>query len=575
MRKRRQSFLQGAAILGAATVLVKLIGAMFKIPLMNLIGGVGMGDFTIAYDIFRPLSALALAGLPVAVSKLVSENAATGRLRDIRRLLRLSAALFVLTGALGSALMLFGARRFAAALGSPESWLCIAALAPALFFCCLMAAYRGYYQGLNNMSPTALSQVVEALCKLGFGTALSFLFMHAAAGGEAGGLPLRLPKAVRGLAASGMGAVGAVLGVSLSTACGAAFLLLRHYLCGDGLERRQLQQAPKPENSLSLLKKMAHIALPACLGSVAAHVTSLIDLASIMNRLERALEEDAPALFACYPGLLEQGLMPAEAARFLYGAYSGIALNIFSLIPSLMTTVGVSILPAVAGAWAAGDRRGAQKNVQAMLRLSALLVFPAGCGLWALSGPITQLLYGARPLEAQVAAMLLRRLALPMVLVSLVTPVSAVLQAAGQVDVPVKLMVGGGAIKLALNLLLVGRPQQNILAAPLGTLACYAFILIGSLRALRLGAGLHLPYGRLWIKPAIGGALCALCASTAHGLLSRFLQGRGITVLAIGIGAGFYLIFILLSGALQKEELSVLPQGEKIVKILEKHGMIG
>ena len=570
---KKQGFLQGAVILGAATVAVKLIGALFKIPLMNLIGGVGMGDFTIAYDIFRPLSALALAGLPVAVSKLVSESAATGRLRDIRRLLRLSVMLFIITGAFGSALMLLGARRFAAALGSPESWLCIAALSPALFFCCLMAAYRGYYQGLNNMLPTALSQVVEALGRLGFGTALSFLFVRAAAGGRVGGLTL--PGALRGLPASGMGAVGAVLGVSLSTACGAGYLLLRHHLRGDGLRGRALRQAPRPEKSLLLLYRMARIALPACLGSVVAHVTELIDLASIMNRLERALTVDAPALFACYPGLLEQGLSPAETARFLYGAYSGIALNIFSLIPSLMTTVGVSILPAVAGAWAAGDRRGAQKNVEAMLRLCALLVFPAGCGLWALSGPITQLLYGARPLEAQVAAMLLRRLALPMVLVSLVSPVSAVLQATGQVDVPVKLMVGGGAIKLSLNLLLVGRPRLNILAAPLGTLACYAFILAGSLRALHRGAGLHLPYGRLWLRPAIGGALCGVCASTAYGLLSRFLQGQGKTVLAIGIGAGFYLIFIFLSGALQKEELLMLPKGEKIAKILEKHGMIG
>ena len=111
--RKKQSFLQGAVILGVATLGVKLIGAMFKIPLANLIGGVGMGDFTIAYDIFRPLNSLAVAGLPVAVSKLTSESVATGRLRDARRILRLSSALFFVTGAAGCAVMLLGARPFA------------------------------------------------------------------------------------------------------------------------------------------------------------------------------------------------------------------------------------------------------------------------------------------------------------------------------------------------------------------------------------------------------------------------------------------------------------------------------
>ncbi len=577
-RQKKQSFLQGAAILGAAALLVKLIGAMFKIPLMNLIGGVGMGDFTIAYDIFRPFSALAVAGLPVAVSKLVSESAATGRLRDVRRILRLSMALFFAGGLLASACMFFGARRFAAALGSPDSFLSIAALSPALFFCCMMSAYRGYYQGLNNMVPTAASQVIEALCKLVGGTALAVFFMRFAARGlPVPGSPLWQLYGTAGgrVQISEFGAVGAVLGVTLSTACGALFLFLRHHLGGDGISRGELQRAPGPESRRRLLKKMIRIALPVCLGSLAVHLTSFIDLLSIMNRLEHALRLDEGALLSSYRGLIPEGYSHAQTAKFLYGCYSGIAVNIFNLIPSLVAALGVSILPAVAGAWAAGRRREAGRSIESMLRVTALMVFPAGCGLMALSEPVCMLLYGARPQEAKIAAMLLRSLALPMVLVSLSTPVNAVLQAVGRVDTPVRLMVAGGALKLGLNFLLVGQPQLNIQAAPVGTLACYLLIVLCSLRVLKNAAGLQLSYGKIFLKPLLAAFLCGLAAYTAYGLLGRLLQSRWTTVLAILTGAGFYLAILLLSRTLKREDILMLPKGEKIAKILEKHGMIG
>lgn len=577
--RKKQSFLQGAVILGVATLGVKLIGAMFKIPLANLIGGVGMGDFTIAYDIFRPLNSLAVAGLPVAVSKLTSESVATGRLRDARRILRLSSALFFVTGAAGCAVMLLGARPFASILGSPDSFLTIAALAPALFFCCVMSAYRGYYQGLKNMYPTAVSQVIEAVCKLAAGILLSLLFMRFAAASleTPDSLVERLYGASgdRRVLISQFGAVGAVLGVTLSTACGALFLWLRHRLCGDGISRGEWQRSPAPAGRRELLRRMVKIALPVCLGSVMVHLTTLIDLASILNRLDRAMRLDANALLSMYRGLIPEGYSHAETAKFLYGTYSGIAVNIFNLVPSMTTTLGVSILPAVAGAWAAGNRALVKRNVESMLRVTALVVFPAGCGLMALSEPITLLLYGSRPMEAKIAAMLLRSLAAPMVFVSLATPVNAVLQAVGRVDMPVRLMAVGGALKLGLNFLLVGQPRLNIQAAPAGTLLCYLTIVLCSLRVLRRSAGLSFHYGRIFLKPALGGILCGVAASTAYDLLGRWSDGGAVTAAAILVGGVFYLAVILLSRALLKEDVFMLPGGEKIAKILEKHGMIG
>lgn len=577
--RKKQSFLHGAVILTAATIGVKLIGAMFKIPLTNLLGGVGMGDFTIAYDIFRPLNSLAVAGLPVAVSKLTSESVALGRYRDARRLLRLSTLVFLVTGLFGFAVMFFGARIFSGFLQSPDSYLSIAALAPAVFFCCMMSAYRGYYQGLKNMYPTAVSQIVEAAVKLLCGIALSLAFMKWA---QASLLQpqsllrtLYRSQAEDSVLVSQFGAAGAVLGVTLSTAAGTAFLFLRHHLCGDGLTRAELSASAPPEKLRVLLRRMVHIAVPVCLGSVAVHLTTLIDLASIMNRLKYAMGQDLAQLLRMYEGLIPQGYGAVEIAKYLYGSYSGIAINIFNLVPSLTTTLGVSILPAVASAWAVRDGARVKRNIEAVLRVTSLIAMPAGLGIIALSGPLTNLLYGAKPMEAAIAAGLLRSLGLPAIFVSLSTPINAVLQAIGKEAVPVKLMVAGGALKLAVNFILVGMPSVNIQGAPVGTALCYLFIVLQSLRILSRCTKIPLDYFRVFGKPFIAGLFCAVAAHTSYSLLSRFFGGTLCTLAGVAVGACFYAAVILLTKTVLRDDVLMLPKGEKIAKILEKHGLIG
>lgn len=552
----RQGFLRGAAILTAAAVAVKLIGACFKIPLTNLLGGVGMGDFTIAYDIFRPLSALALAGLPVAVSKLVSENAALGRWRDVRRLLRLSGVLFCLTGMAAFAVMLLGAEHFAAALGSPGSAPAIAALSPAVFFCCLMSIYRGYYQGLGNMVPTAVSQVVEALVKLVCGIGLCVLFIRTRGG-------------------TSTGAVGAVLGVAASTAAGGLFLLARHLLCGDGISRERLAGAPEPFSRSETLCRMARVALPVCLASVVSHLTGMIDLTSILTRLDVALQKDASAMLAGYAGMLPEDIAQGEIAKYLYGSYSGIALNIFNLLPSLTAAIGVSVLPALSGAWAVRDRKKVERSVGTMLRATMLLACPAGMGLTALAGPICNLLYGRKPMEAALASEMLRLLGIAAILVSMTAPLNAALQAVGEIFAPCRLMLLGGAVKYAVNHVLIAIPEINLAGAPVGTLLCYAVIVPMSMRLLTGTTGVRVDVKKTIVKPAAAGAMCAAAAWSAQGLLARVIPEGAATLCAVGIGVLVYAAAVLLTRTITRDDVRMLPCGEKIAKILEKHAMMG
>ncbi len=240
--RRKQSFLLGALILTAATILVKVIGAVFKIPLTLVLGAEGSAHFYTAYDIFNPVSAIAIAGLPIAVSKLVSENAARGRFRDVKRIRRLSLLVFCITGTLGFAVTFFFARPFAQLVGNPSGYLSILAISPAVLFLCLMSSYRGYYEGLRNMYPTAISQVVEALAKLILGYSLALVIIKLglqdyestgnvfgiAAGSAAAATTAVLPFA----------AAGAIMGVTLSTVFGLIYLFFRHLKQRDAISKQ-------------------------------------------------------------------------------------------------------------------------------------------------------------------------------------------------------------------------------------------------------------------------------------------------------------------------------------------------
>ncbi len=248
--RNKQSFLHGALILAAATVVVKLIGAVFKIPLSILIGGEGMGYFTTAYGLYNPIVALAVAGLPVAVSKVVAANAAAGRYRDVRRIFSLSKLFLAAAGLAGLGIMLLGSGAFVRLSGNPGAFWSVVAISPALFFSCVMAAYRGYYEGLRNMYPTGASQVLEAAMKLVLGLGLSCAAIYY------GRQDYRHTGLVFGQFAANQqeadllvlqfSAAAAVAGVTLSTCFGMLFLIIRHKILGGWHSKAGAAPFPSP-----------------------------------------------------------------------------------------------------------------------------------------------------------------------------------------------------------------------------------------------------------------------------------------------------------------------------------------
>ena len=570
--------MQGAMILMIGTLVVKIVSMIFKIPISNMLGGTGYSYFTNAYEIFNLISTIATAGFPVAVSKMVSENCVAGRYRDNRRIFRISRLFFLVTGFVCMVVMVLGAGTFADMIPNPGARFSIICLAPAVLTCCLMSAYRGYYQGMQNMYPTSLSQIVEAVTKMIFGLGLSWAVLHFTGEEyERFGTVLGISYAGEAQAQAAIAQLAsgaAVLGVSLSTAAGLLYLMVRWRRKGDGVPDSDVLASPAPERSSCLLKKIIMIGIPVCMGSLAISFSGVIDLMTVTGRLADVMQTAPQTLLACYGENIPQAEIINESVHnYLYGAYSGKAGVIANLIPALTTGLAVSALPAVAESYARGSRLRTQRSIQMVLRITAIVCIPAGLGISALALPVCRLFFGYSS-EVAIGAPLLEALGIASIFIALTGTINSLLQAVGKVTLPVKLMVIGSIIKLAMNYTLVGIPELNIQAVPFSTLVCYLVITLLSLRALHSSVG-ELGLASIFAKPFLAGALCAAVAKLVQNLLESFTISRFAVLLSVGCGAIVYLLALLLLRAIKKEDIMMLPKGEKMAKILEKYSLLG
>ena len=333
--EKRPSFLGGAAVLAAAVAIVKLIGAVYKIPLGNIIGDEGKAHFTVAYNIYNLLLTISTAGLPLAISKLTSEAHALGRENEKRKLFRTAIWLFFGLGTVFSLVMFFGSAQLASFMNDPLAFWSIRALAPAVFCVCLLACMRGYTQGQGNMTPTAVSQILEALCKLGFGLSLAWYFLQLGRGVE-------------------LAAAGAILGVTIGTVMSMLFLIF--YLL---THRDRTQSLDVPDSSGTLMKKVLLIGVPITLSNSAMSIITLIDSKIVLGRLESI-----------------SSLLP-ETPTALYGQYT-FGMDLINLPPSFVYPVTMSLIPFAAAAMARKDNAGANRIISSAFRIIAILALPLG-----------------------------------------------------------------------------------------------------------------------------------------------------------------------------------------------------
>lgn len=576
MKKRGQGFLGGALILLIAVGLVKVIGAFFKIPLNAIIGDVGMGYFGTAYTIYHPIFSLATAGFPVAIARMVSENLERKRYRDVRRLHAVSIPIFLLLGTLACALMLLGSAPFLAFINRADqnALPAVYVLAPAVFFGSLSAIYRGYYEGLGDMRPTAFSEVAEALCKLILGLLTAWAVMDRAmeefaSSGTVFGQAVSSMDYARSSALP-WAAAGAILGVTVGSVISLVTLWVYHRVQGDGIAQEQLRSSPAPARRRILVRSLIRTAVPVALGALAVNLSSLVDTAFLQNRISTVMIEHADVLLGMYgdflrPEDIAQGRVPTA----LFGCYTN-ALTLFMLVPALTQAFGVSALPSVTAAWTSGSRLKLESSIENVLRIVALITMPAGIALSVLSGPIASLL-GYNPITGKILVLL----GLGSIFAAANIPINSMLQAVGRLDLPVKLLCVGLVIKIGLNYVLTGIPEINVMGAGFGTLVCYFFLTFFGLAALGKETHMELRLFRLFGKPFLASVAAAAAGWQVSHLVQRILPGRWEALFSMAAFVLVYGFCVLFLRILRKSDLQALPGTEKITKILEKHHWIG
>ena len=511
---RKQTFLGGAAVLALATAIVKVIGAIYKIPLNRLLGTGGFGYFNTAYDIYAVLLMVSTTGLPVAMSRMISEARALGRTRQIRQIYRTSLIVFLVIGLVGAGGM------------------AILCLSPAVLFICLVSADRGYFQGQSNMVPTSVSQILEALCKLALGLGAAWIFKK---------------KTGSMVYAAG----GAILGVTVGTLVAMIYTTAKRRKAMAELDAEECLD-PTVYTGRDTARELLRIAVPITLGAAGMQFIIAIDAAVYMARLKGA------AGFA------------SETADDMKGIYN-FCQTLFNMPCAFITPITVSAIPAITEQLTRRSGRGARMVGESGIRVMSLIAMPCAVGLIVLAEPILQLLGGYSEEKLALAVRLMRLLAACIVLNSLVLVVTSILQAHGFVHLPVLNLAVGGIVKVIVNFVLVGNPKINIVGAPIGTLSCY--ILVAALDVFAMKRVLRRP-PRVF-RNLYKAGIAALMMGAAAVAVDLLLVKVGVSSAVLRTGGGIviavivYVVAVLLLKTITPEDCKLLPKGDKIAKILK------
>lgn len=521
------TFIRGAAILGAAAILVKVLGAFFRIPLGNIIGDKGMSYYQGAYAYYIMLLTASTAGIPTAIAKIVSERLAKGNERGAMNIVKVSNVLMLVIGA-GTALLLFVfAPWITEANENYGSLMSMKALAPALFFVSMMAVYRGYFQGRQMMEPFAISQVIEQLFRVvgGLGLAIVFLqsgFEYAAAGATFGAT------------------TGAVIGFVT------VYYMYRKFVKTSGIDFQQGDNVH--ESFWKVLGEILMIAIPITIGASVMPIMSLFDASIVIVRLK------------------EIGFSGADAES-LYGQLSGFAQSIVNLPQVITAAVQISIVPAIANLRTRMDFKGLTHNVETGMRLAMIIGLPAAAGISLLAEPIIRLLYFNQPDVWVTTGKILAVYGWGIIFLSLYQITTGIIQGLGKPILPAIFLMAGAVFKLVLNYYLVSIPALNVLGAAIATVTAFGVAAVLNVVYIMTREEIDLNISKVFTRPVVDTVVMGLVVVASHALLTALIPGRLATIAAIMLGGFVYLIMLFVTETITDEDMDMMPGGAKLKKL--------
>jgi len=528
MSNTKKSFVGGAAILAAAGLIGKVIGMFYRVWLTDLISSEGMGLYGTPYSVYSFLLVVSSAGLPTAISKLTNERFVSGDRAGAKWILKKTRRILMCTGLAATLLMALLSKPLATVMGDPAAAPGFVALAPSLFFVCLISSYRGYFQGAQNMTPTAVSQTIETVGKVVLGFVLVGIM------------------APHGLI---WGAVAAILGVTGAEFMALIFMFARYML--DGKKHAQADNVPAQPVE-HFYKKLFAIAIPVTVGASMMPIVNLVDASLVVNRLT---------------GI---GFV-LEDAREMYGVLTGMVNTMVNMPAVITLSFSMSLVPAVSSAMTRGDQDDLHRTVGTALKLALMIGSAAAVGMGVLSHNILRLLYSSQPENCLVTGgELLSVMAIGVLFLALVQTTTGMLQGMGKASYPVKTLAVGLVAKILLNYVLIGIPEVNVMGAAYATVACYGISAIGNVLMVLKVSKTRLKVVDALVRPAVAAGAMGVAVGLYAYKMSGVLRNSILTLSAVCVGVAVYVVMAFVMRALTPEELKMIPGGRRLTRLMNK-----
>lgn len=530
---KKESFIQGIIALMFSQVIIKLLGLVYKLYLTNKegFGDAGNAIYGSGYQIYALLLALSSIGVPSAISKLISERVAIGDNKGAHRIFKVSLLTFGLIGLFGSSVLFFGAKYISnVMLEIPEAELTLVALSPAIFFVSIASIIRGYFNGRENMKATANSQTIEQVFK----TCLTVILVETIFIISGGNTTLM--------------AAGATVATTLATFISFGYL----YLYYKSLRKQVWLEVNsstihKKEKIKRIIPQILLVSVPITITALLSTINKNIDAFTVVRGLKTFISDE-------------------QRAKELYGILSGKVDTLTTLPLSFNIAFSTALVPAVSSAIAMGRRNIAAKKISFTLLATILLALPCTIGMIVFAEPILKLLF---PMQSQ-GTVVLQIVSLTIISIALIQTVNSALQGMGKIVIPAVSLLIGVVAKLICNLVLVPIPSIGINGAAIGSVVCYVIADIISITVLCKNIKLEISYNKFVVKPLLASIMMIVVSYALYINLVGNISSKLATIISLAVAVVIYVMSVILLKILNKEEIIMLPFGEKIFSCLKK-----
>lgn len=536
-----------AGILAMASMIVRVIGLLYRAPLTAIIGDEGNGYYGTAYNIYTIILMVSSYSMPSAISKLMAQKLAVGEYRNANRVFQCALTYGVLVGVVGSGLLFFGARFLV-----PNVAVCVLQVfAPTVFLFGILGSMRGYFQARGSMVQTSVSQILEQLANAVVSIAAAWLLMQTAVGAD----PTRRAQ---------LGAMGSALGTGAGVLIALLFMIFCFRRSKEGRKAEILSDATgKEEKYRIFLRDTVLVITPFMLSGVIMNLTTSLNQTIYMRML------------------IDLKGAGETATTTLYGIFSNKAVVISNIPISIATAVSSAIIPGISAAYARRDETGARRQVGNAIRITSIIAIPSAVGLAVLARPITMLMFPQME-SLELASSLLSLLAVTVIFYSISTITNAALQSIGRMNLP---LVSAGialVVQTVVLVLLLRFTDLDVRALVLVSILYSVMIFAVNQYYLRRFLGIRQDVRRDYLQPLVCAALMGAAAKAVYYLVSMaaepmrnlpkgfYFRNLAATAAALLAAVLVYGYTMVRSGTIRRKDLLSMPKGQSLVRLMEK-----